>query len=438
MGTEITLELRGLTLSYSKNDRGWDHGSLFQEKDRSVRPVRRSRSGNDDDVDTTREFRRRLGEVLPRLDLLGFTLDRAHREYARLASSWVECRRELDDGDEHNPLDPMTFAEFRGFIARHPLAKLNTRFVSLHNEQKRARLAQRFGGEAEIGKIPRMDCEEYPDWSEAALFGGLINILHPYFTLRLLGEVPANRRCELIWEYGSLVDAGWAAESDFEPSARRRETFLIATEGSSDVHILQRALQLLRPDVSDFFRFIDVTESHPFSGTGNLVKFGEGLVKIDVHNQILFVFDNDAEGVSASRRLARLRFPPNMRVLVLPDLNEFRTFRTRGPEGPMIADINGRAAAIECYLDLCLKGRTPAQVLWKSHREDLDVYHGALEFKESYVKHFLEQGPKAVERRGYDFSKLAIVLDHLIKACSELSAEVSGTARAAHNDKLGS
>ena len=60
------------------------------------------------------------------------------------------------------------------------------------------------------------------------------------------------------------MQAGWATEREFVPHARRTETFLIATEGSSDVHILKHALALLRPGIADFFRFIDVSESHPF------------------------------------------------------------------------------------------------------------------------------------------------------------------------------
>ena len=34
MGTEITLNIGGITLTYSKNHLGVDHGSLFHEKDR--------------------------------------------------------------------------------------------------------------------------------------------------------------------------------------------------------------------------------------------------------------------------------------------------------------------------------------------------------------------------------------------------------------------
>lgn len=45
-----------------------------------------------------------------------------------------------------------------------------------------------------------------------------------------------------------------------------------------------------------------------------------------------------------------------MHAMRLPDLDEFRSMPARGPEGVSVCDINGRAAAIECYLDLNLTG----------------------------------------------------------------------------------
>ena len=134
-------------------------------------------------------------------------------------------------------------------------------------------------------------------------------------------------------------------EAEFVPGARRTQTYLIATEGSSDTHILKSAFQLLRPEIADFFRFIDVSERHPFSGIGSLVKFAEGLAKIDVQNRTVFLFDNDAEGQSAFRKVQDLSLPINMRAMVLPPLKEFE-FPTIGPGGQALADINGRAASI--------------------------------------------------------------------------------------------
>ncbi|MDF6002655.1 HEPN/Toprim-associated domain-containing protein [Pseudomonas aeruginosa] len=160
--------------------------------------------------------------------------------------------------------------------------------------------------------------------------------------MRLLAENPANLDQNVVWNYGDLVDAGWADASEFMPCARREQTILIATEGSSDVHILKRAIEVLRPEVADFFRFIDVSERHPFSGTGSLVKFAEGLAKIDVQNQVIVLLDNDVEGIGAYEAIQRFKLPHNMRTLLLPDLEEFRKFPARGPEGITECDINGR------------------------------------------------------------------------------------------------
>ena len=182
--------------------------------------------------------------------------------------------------------------------------------------------------------------------------------------MRLLADEGTNNQPTVVWQYGPLVEAGWATEDEFISCAKRTETFLIVTEGSSDVHILQHALNILRPDIADFFRFIDVSESHPFSGTGNLVRFAEGLVKIDVQNQIIFLFDNDAEGLETYRRVANLSLPTNMRAVLLPDLEEFRSFPAQGPEGTRNSNINGKAAAIECYLDLKVGKYPSAKVRW--------------------------------------------------------------------------
>ena len=208
----------------------------------------------------------------------------------------------------------------------------------------------------------------------------------------------------------------------FEPGARRMQKILIATEGASDARIIKRALEILRPDVADFFNFVDVDERHHFWGTGNLVKFAEGLLRIDIQNKVLFLFDNDAEGVDAYRKLNALKLPGNMRSMLLPDLEEFRSFPTRGPEGIGVADINGRAAAIECYLDLNLPSYGPAQVLWSNYKRDIDAWHGALEFKESYQRHFYNQAPEALLSANYDVSKLLKLLDALIEEATLVSS----------------
>jgi hypothetical protein len=178
---------------------------------------------------------------------------------------------------------------------------------------------------------------------------------------------------------------------------------------------------MLRPGISDFFRFIDVSESHPFSGTGNLVKFAEGLAKIDVQNQVLFLFDNDAEGVAAQQRLSRLRLPSNMRGTMLPEIEDLRAFPAEGPEGLRMANINRRAAAIECYLDLNVDSHGAAKIIWTNYKKEIEVYQGALEHKELYVRKFLKQTAGTIANGSYDTSKLEAVLDLIVAECTAIA-----------------
>lgn len=99
-------------------------------------------------------------------------------------------------------------------------------------------------------------------------------------------------------------------------------------------------------------------------------------------------------------------------------MEAFRAFPTQGPEGTQESNINRRAAAIECYLDLDVGEYPTAKVLWTNYKRVLGVYHGRLEHKECYVKEFLEQTPQAIADGLYDTSKIEAVLHMLISECT--------------------
>lgn len=94
-----------------------------------------------------------------------------------------------------------------------------------------------------------------------------------------------------------------------------------------------------------------------------------------------------------------------------------------------MTDINERAAAIECYLDLNLPGRPEPVVVWSNYKKDIDRWHGALDYKESYTKHFLLQKDTALLDGSYQTDKLEAVLDAILAEAtflsdSDLSADV--------------
>ncbi|MCT9000445.1 hypothetical protein [Chelativorans intermedius] len=120
-----------------------------------------------------------------------------------------------------------------------------------------------------------------------------------------------------------------------------------------------------------------------------------------------------------------------MRIIKLPDLPALAAFNTIGPNGDHVADINGRAAAIECYLDL----NEEARVRWTSYNSKVESYQGELECKTRYMHDFLAQSE---HQHLYDYSRLEAVLDTIIQSAIAMReperakelAHVSGEANA--------
>lgn len=84
--------------------------------------------------------------------------------------------------------------------------------------------------------------------------------------LQVFSLNPENSDAEVIWQFGPIVNAGWVERDAFIAGAHRLQGILVVTEGSSDARILRRAFDLLRPEVADFFHFIDADERHHFWG----------------------------------------------------------------------------------------------------------------------------------------------------------------------------
>lgn len=435
MGTAISLKVSGSSLDWSKNSLGIDHGSLFQSIDHIMIPqYERYGMEEADEIDDERRLqwtvlRKSLAEVAERVELLGFTLDAIRAEYKNIVENDIQERNGMINSfpNRYEPIENLfDFDEFLMFIKQYNLRDLKDEQIEFdysNRPQSRDFIKSVFT-ESTLKRIPRYDPYEDLFCSEKAAFINIINFMNPYSVIRLLSENKNNNSEYVEWDYGEIVANGWVHINEIKTEIKREDSFLIATEGSSDSHILQKAFRLLKPNVADFFRFIDVTSGHPFPGTGGLSKFAEGLVKIDVQNQIVFLLDNDSEGVEGFNKIMKMKLPLNMSCMCLPDLKEFDNFPAHGPNGLTIANINKTAAAIECYLDLNYSEYDNYSVRWTNYKKETGLYHGALEFKEYYANRFLDQSDVKLIESGYETSKLEILLDAIIATCSNVTGSI--------------
>jgi hypothetical protein len=229
--------------------------------------------------------------------------------------------------------------------------------------------------------------------------------IDPYIILSALAENPENKKLKLEWrKKGKFTDLD------------KYKTILIVTEGPTDGAVLKKALHILRPEIADFFDFIDMKENYPFEGVSSMIKFFQGLTKIGTDRRMLFIFDNDSEGRYNFDRLNGVVHPPNMQKILLPDMAEFKNFKTTGATGDAVEDVNGRAVAIEMFLDHRYIITQAPVIQWSGPHTSTQQQQGALKLKTNYYDKFMALEEKDLSK--YNSDKLGKLLNMLLDKIS--------------------
>jgi hypothetical protein len=410
MGSMIHLAVGRLEIDWGKNSGFTDHSSLFQPTDVAQVPYYYVKEGGKRLVDSFGENRyelfakyqeglsKPLWQVVDRIELLGHTLKHCEREFKFLS--------ELNDFDDQR----FTFDELRQALITIDVNAISADYGEMGEDFGkffRRQMFDRLG----LGTIAKDS-----NYARRYASEGMEN-LSAYSVLRLLALNPEARHLPVTWQFADVETGGYADRDVFVRSLDQSNRFLLVTEGSSDAKIIQHAFRLLKPHIADFFDFVDMEEGYPFSGTGNVFRFLQGLIGISIQNNVIVIYDNDAEGTFNYNRSCALKAPANMLILKLPNSPGFAEFDTIGPSGRHKTDINGCAAAIECYLDL---GAQPL-VRWTSFNSTTGTYQGELINKTSYMQRFLDQREPV---DGYDYRRIESVLDMIIASCVQMREAV--------------
>ena len=242
------------------------------------------------------------------------------------------------------------------------------------------------------------------------MIGEFLENLSPYITLRILSENKNNLDLNLIWRTVDVIEHGGLLEEDITPKLTSENKILIVTEGSTDTIIIQKCIDLLYNDISDFFDYIDMEKNYPFTGTGNLKNFIKGLAKINILNNILVILDNDTAGYSVYKDIDKIVLPKNLKVITLPNHIDFDNFKCKGPQGDSYENINRKAVSIECFLDYSLINED-VYVRWTGFDKNLVQYQGNIEPKDLLIKSFHKYS-----NREYNYDKMKYLIDYILES----------------------
>lgn len=384
MASTISLSVGTIDIEWGKNDSFQNHAHLFQSGDETEGPYYYGAEDGRPIVEVKRCLARSLRRVVPRLELLGYTLGSCGDRFAR----WFDF-----DLFTTTP----SLEGFKQALRSLQWSTLDD-VVAFEEAIRQAYVL------APLSGLPPTEDSRY-------IASG--KTLDPYLVLRLLAEMPEYEDLTVRWNFADVLDGGYAREASFVPGMPI-ERWMVVTEGTSDAFVLQQSLLVTHPDTADFFDFIDMSTGNPFPGVGSILAFCRGLSRIGYTGRMLVVLDNDAAGRQVLDEIRGLKLPTTFVATCLPDLGELGTFKTLGPTGVHIEDINRRASAIECFLDFNTVPLEPT-VRWTTFIHKASTYQGELIAKEKYVSAFKDRFGKD---DSYDGSKLTLLWKHLVALCS--------------------
>jgi len=312
-------------------------------------------------------YRTNVKTLRERLHLMGFSLDHIRAEAIRILSEATE--------DEESVLRDRWMNTARPRIPDME-SLLDATIKRLHEVD----WVWPYG--SEVGDLDKL--LEWT-WEEIAHEGR-----DPRFILALqLRGFQGN--CSCVLDLTDLAMGGWLdwnedlvlrASSRLQLETSASGKIIVLTEGSTDAAALQGALRVLRPDVRDYFTFLDFAGFSAPGGTDRVVSLAKGLAAASVMNRVVAVLDNDVAGREAERQLSRAGLPPTFAVMRLPQQDFARKYPTLGPSGSQLENINGRACTIEFmfgeeFLRVANGGALPP-VRWKSYLPGMNDCQGVI------------------------------------------------------------
>lgn len=383
----LSLGIGKLEIEWQRNSIGrQDHSVLFTANDQAAIPhyydderkkiISKSAPGYSKPVKAIRE----------RLELLGYTYKKLPTKLSEYFSGYPYDEKELSQLDTQKIIDLLTAVEIDQ--------------IAWVEHEGDAGLGEFFS--RRILTLPQFDSlKQYLD-QHKDVGDYIFEQIDPYILLAAVAHNPKNEQLDVQWRNAEPLGTGLSTY----------QKYLIVTEGSTDGQVFKKAIEILKPNLADFFEFIDMKENYPFGSAGNLSNFFMGLCKIGTDRPIIFIFDNDAEGHGSLKKLDTVTYPANFKKFAMPDLPDFASFKTVGPNGNAVQDVNRRAVAIEMYLDHIYKRQGDPVVRWSSFNHLAKDYQGALEHKEQYHAKFMALTP--ADYSGYNFSRLEQLVDFLI------------------------
>lgn len=331
--------------------------------------------------------------LIERLNILGFSYDRAVEKI----NSYIDnCTKE--GGDESVSVDEV--------------GRWINAVVEYLNQNDKT-------------KVDKFDIDSYQEFLNclSSLFG-LPCSDDREILLMILSRFPENTPAAL--DYSELYDRTIPPDDDVVSLAKvqalngsiTRENIVIIAEGASDLVYLEKTLDILYPEMSNYFSFFDIKSPRVPGGVEEIVRLVKGIIGAKINSRFCVIFDNDYVGLSGLNRLKGIKIPKNITLMHYPDMLAFESYPVVIDRRLRNMNINRVGCSIELYFG--------QDVLWEhgslSPLQLTDNGHGRqarIMNKPRIQKKFKEKCKQALNQGIHpeqDWSGMRAIWDSIFKA----------------------
>lgn len=429
MGQYCELYISDYPIATSKNEIDPFILSLFQPEDlksftRKISERNQLLYGrgdtDDEEYEKAVEYSNTSKSIKDRLEIMGFTLKKVKAEFQ------IDKQESVDSLKYY--IKNKTFGDSEDIYKRLEIeAKLleSSSFEDFLQASKEI-IDNKYRYKVKVEELPKetnsliLYLLEYDNGLDRFPYNHDLRVL-----LRALLEITPNDS-KITYDITELIDS--EREDDIEEiyedtiqnityDYELGEKFLILTEGSTDIQILQDAMNVLYPHLRGYYSFMDFGISNAAGSTSSLVASVKSFVGAGIKNRVIALFDNDTAAESAIRGLNKTLIPGNIKILKYPDIKLAEDYPTLGPTGISNMNVNGLACSIELYLgkDILQNDNGYIPIQWKGYDQAVGKYQGEVTDKLTIQKKFQIKVGECLQDRNKIVSDNWVELEKLLK-----------------------
>ena len=390
MGEYVGISIGNYDFICQKNTFG-DLLSIFSPKELSIKDS----VDEDGEKYERRYFTKTVRQAKRALDVMGHTLSRSQTLFEYELQSEIDYLRDGGEEEKINTLNTeFTFQSWVFAVKKYAAVVARDKYVEGHFP-----LLEKVQA---CNEADRKVYESLPYYKDGTFFGidlwYLDKSIGDYWDVfRVILEAFEDNEI-ITLDYTNLYLGGWCNEYPEEYDYKVSKT-VVFTEGSTDARIIGDAINVLYPDMSKYYSFIDFSTYDVQGSTNYLSHYLKAFVAAGIENRIIALYDNDSAGLAEIKKLESMTFPDSVRIMHLPDLDFCAEYPTVGPSGNRNENINGKAGSIEMYVGkdvLCNNGEY-IPIRWKSYVDKVGAYQGEIISKSEVLKKFEEKVKKALK-----------------------------------------